>query len=420
MARPKLAVIGASHFQLPLIQKAQEMGCEVHAFAWECGDVGERVADVFHPVSITEVARIVDECREVGVDGVCTIASDLATVAVCEVAEALGLVANPVSCMRVATDKHLMRGAFAAAGDPSPRSVAVRLVDGARGVAADRDATDDVLELSAAELDAFDPAAWGMVYPLIVKPTDRSGSRGVTKLTRPNADDVRQAVLRACGESFAHEAVVEEFVEGDEFSVEGMSWEGSHRILAVTRKATTGAPHFIETGHLQPAFLPAEVEARVRAVVVHALDTLGVRYGASHTELKVLPSGDVKLIEVGARMGGDCIGSHLVPLSTGIDFVGAVVSVALGHEPDLAPAAGAPGCAAVRICFTQQDLSQVDELCTTRPDLVRYVYRSDAEAGAREVLDSSTRLGHVVLAAADPRDLAPYVPASLASVAGEA
>ena len=58
--RPKLAVIGASHFQLPLIQTAQRMGCEVHAFAWECGGVGEREADVFHPVSIVDVDQIVE------------------------------------------------------------------------------------------------------------------------------------------------------------------------------------------------------------------------------------------------------------------------------------------------------------------------------------------------------------------------
>ncbi|MDO4538468.1 MAG: hypothetical protein Q4B54_09940, partial [Coriobacteriales bacterium] len=91
MAAPKLAVVGASHFQVPLIETAQRMGCEVHAFAWECGDPGESLADAFHPISIVETDAIVEECRRIGVDGICTIASDLATVAVCTVADALGL-----------------------------------------------------------------------------------------------------------------------------------------------------------------------------------------------------------------------------------------------------------------------------------------------------------------------------------------
>ena len=77
MSKPKLAVIGASHFQMPLILKAQEMGCEVHAFAWECGDVGETAADAFHPVSIVEVDQIVEECRRIGVDGICTTRSNI-------------------------------------------------------------------------------------------------------------------------------------------------------------------------------------------------------------------------------------------------------------------------------------------------------------------------------------------------------
>ena len=125
MLKPKLAIIGASYFQLPLIEKAKEMGCEVHAFAWECGDIGEECADYFHPISIIEVDRIVEVCRSIGVNGVCTIASDLATVTVNRVADALGLVGNSLDCTYLTTNKSAMRRAFARAGDPSPRSLLV-------------------------------------------------------------------------------------------------------------------------------------------------------------------------------------------------------------------------------------------------------------------------------------------------------
>ena len=402
MNKPRLAVIGASHFQLPLIQKAQEMGCEVHAFAWQCGDVGERAADVFHPVSIVETEQIVEECRRIGVQGVCTIASDLATVAVCHVADALGLVGNSLDCMRVSTQKHLMRQAFATAGDPSPQSVAV--------------GPDDMAN--------FDPLDYGLSYPLIVKPADRSGSRGVTKLDLPSAGTpvaklkLKQALEEAIDQSLSKWAVVEEYATGDEFSVEGLSWEGEHHILTITRKATTGAPHFIETGHLQPAGLSNELYTRVCEVTTRALGTLGVRYGASHTELKIASDGTIRIIEIGARMGGDCIGSHLVPLSTGIDYVGAVINVALGNEPDLAPV-GEPLVAAARFLFDENDVRLYHSLQQAHPKLIRYAYMT-AHNTTGTVTDSSTRLGHFVMASPDASELADYLPEQLAPIAREA
>ena len=411
MRSPKLAVIGASHFQLPLIEKAQEMGCEVHAFAWECGDVGERVADVFHPVSIVETGRVVEECRKVGVDGVCTIASDLATVAVNHVAADLGLVGNSLACTAVSTNKHLMRQAFARAGDPSPKSLSV-------GLAGEGESADVVL--TAEGLPSFDPTEFGLAYPLIVKPVDRSGSRGVVKLEAPGVPvSAGEAIGLAFDQGFAKQAVVEEFAEGDEFSVEGVSWEGEHAILTVTRKGTTGAPRFIETAHLQPAGLDAQVEARVRDVVSHALDTLGVKFGASHSEVKIAPDGVINIIEIGARMGGDCIGSHLVPLSTGVDFTRAVVDIALGREPDLTPAHG-PAAAAIRFLFGESDLRLLERARREAADLIRYEHMTAgpdalAASGPAAVTDSSTRYGHFVMSSPNVADLAPYLPTELAA-----
>ncbi len=404
MGAPKLAVIGASHFQLPLIEKAQEMGCEVHAFAWECGDVGESVADVFHPVSIVDVDQIVDECREIGIDGICTIASDLATLAVNHVASEMGLIGNSLECTEVSTNKRLMRRAFAGAGDPSPKSLSVGL--------AKEGATADVL-LSEAELSAFDPTEHGLSYPLIIKPVDRSGSRGVTKLESPNLPITPGEALKlAFEQGFEPQAVVEEFAYGDEFSVEGMSWKGTHHILAITRKGTTGAPHFIETAHLQPSGLDEQTVQRVCQVVMHALDTLGVEYGASHSELKVASDGTIRIIEIGARMGGDCIGSHLVPLSTGIDFTRAVVDVALGREPDLSPA-GEPAAAAIRFLFTRDDREILERVKREHPEMLCYELMTSEPSEEHVVSDSSTRLGHFILSAPSVDELEPYLPREL-------
>jgi hypothetical protein len=89
--------------------------------------------------------------------------------------------------------------------------------------------------------------------------------------------------------------------------------------------------------HHQPSTLPEDIKHRVREIVLHALDALHVQYGASHAELKITKDGDICVIEIGARMGGDFIGSDLVRLSTGYDFLKGVIGVALGEfeEPKL-------------------------------------------------------------------------------------
>lgn len=377
----KLAIIGASEFQNPLILAAKSRGIETHVFAWASGDVGEKTADCFYPISITEVDAIIKRCRELGVDGVATIGSDLGNIAVARVAEALDLTANSVECVNRTTNKELMRRTFEANGDPSPRSVPV---------------------MSEDDLEALD-----LMYPVIVKPADRSGSRGITKLE--SAVGLRDAVSRAIGESFAKEALVEEFVRGNEYSVEYISWRGSHRFLSVTEKFTTGSPAFIEKGHLEPARISSDSKAAICSVVEHALNGLGVRYGASHSEVKVDADGTVKIIEVGSRMGGDCIGSSLVSLSCGYDFVNAVIDVALGIEPPM-PTDTVCRHAAIRFVFNEEDERALFALQSTMPEAVAYV--SPIEHDGHAIVDSGSRYGFYVFASDELAKIEPYLPES--------
>ena len=375
----KFGIIGASYLQLPLIRKAKAMGLETHVFAWAAGDVGESEADYFYPISIVERERILEECRRIGIDGICSIASDLAMLTVNYVAQQMGLTSNSMAATEVSTNKSLMRQRFAQMGDPSPRSVRVT---------------------PETQLDAID-----LAYPLIVKPVDRSGSRGVTKITRP--DQLAGAVERAMAQGFEKAAVVEAFAEGIEYSVESLSWQGAHTVLAVTRKYTTGAPGFIETGHIEPAGLDAGTLKRVEAVTRHALTSLGLTCGASHTEIKIDRDGAIRLIEIGGRMGGDCIGSALVELSTGIDFVRAVIETALGRAPEnIEPLFHR--AAAVRFILTQDDLNALERVKREAPQLLKEY--SVQPFDGRQVTDSSTRFGYFLLHADAPEALVRYMP----------
>ncbi|MDC7302049.1 ATP-grasp domain-containing protein [Agathobacter ruminis] len=362
----KLAIIGASYLQAPLILKAKEMGIETHVFAWAANDVGESLADYFYPISIVEKEQILEKCREINIDGICSIASDLAMITVNFVAQAMGLTSNSLACTEVSTNKHLMRQRFEECNDPSPRSYWV----------------SDVAEAMKCPL----------TYPAIVKPVDRSGSRGITKIY--SGDELESAIAVAKAEGFDQHVLVEEYAEGDEYSVEYISWKGKHQFLALTKKYTTGAPHFIETGHIQPADVSDELLTKVKQVVDHALSSLGIEFGASHTELKIDSDETIRLIEIGGRMGGDFIGSDLVQLSTGYDFVKAVIDVALGCEPQR-PKPGETHTAAVRFIMNQNDAQDLERFCLKYSEcVVKYESASDFN---HEVVDSGTRFGYCVI-----------------------
>lgn len=276
------------------------MGIETHCFAWEDGAVCKDEADFFYPISILNQQEIFEVCQEKQIDGITTIATDMAVPTISYVSEKMGLVGNSQATALMATHKGEMRAAFERGGCNIPKFIT---------------ATDK------------DTIVKGLQYPLIVKPSDRSGSRGVCKIE--NESQLRDAVATAIDFSFAKQAVIEEFIEGREVSVESISWKGTHYILAITDKVTTGSPHFVEIGHHQPSNLPETIQEEIKKQTLLALNALNIANGAGHSEFKINDKGAVYAIEVGARMGGDFIGSHLVELSTGYDFIKGVIDVAL-------------------------------------------------------------------------------------------
>ena len=373
----KIVIIGANSFQNPLILKAKEMGYETHVFAWQDGSVGERTADYFYPVSIVEKEEILEKCREIKPDAVVTIASDLANITVQYIASRLGLSCNSDESIYISTNKYAMREAFVKNNVASPKFARVSLED----------------DISA--------AVEGMKFPLIVKPTDRSGSRGITKINKP--DEIKAAVGLSVSDSFEKMAIIEEYIDGEEYSCESISYKGKHHILAVTKKYTTGYPHYIETGHIEPAGLDEGMYRKVCLEIPKALDALLIENGASHAEFKIDSEGNIRIIEIGSRMGGDCIGSHLVYLSSGYDFVKMVIETALGKEPSLT-AEHEPMCAGIKFIFTDKDLQVYDELKRTRPEMINFVSEIE-EVGEREVTDSSTRFGYFIIVSESPEEV---------------
>lgn len=367
--KEKIVIIGANDFQNPLILKAKEMGYETHVFAWKDGSVGEYSADYFYPVSIVEKEKILEMCKKIRPDAVATIASDLANITVQYLAENLKLPCNSSKSIFISTNKYAMREAFSAYGIPSTKHVKATI-------------GNDFAELVKE-----------MKFPLIVKPTDRSGSRGITKVT--DVSQLSEAVEYSVRDSFEKFAIIEEYIEGSEYSCECISYNGEHHILAVTKKYTTGTPHYIETGHLEPAPLNRDIYKKIYETIPKALDALCIQNGASHSEFKITPEGEIRIIEIGSRMGGDCIGSDLVYLSTGYDFLKMVIETAFGQKPSLIQE-HEPRYAGIKFIFNKEDYELYMKVREEHPEIIHYVSEI-AEIGSRDVVDSASRFGYFII-----------------------
>lgn len=305
-------VLAAGLLQIDVIEKAKSMGYYVLAVDGNPKAPGFNVADKAICADIVNEETMLKIARDEHVDGVIHPCSEVSMAVMGRINDELGLSGISREQAICATNKHLMRKAFEKGNAPSPKSILAK------------DAEDAWRRLQS----EFDTDA-------ILKPSRNSGSRGIAKVSR-NMDkgDFIRAYDEALNESRDHSVLIEQFIEGPEFSIEMIVWQGEIHVLTVTDKKTTGAPHFVELGHNQPSCFSATDVETLKAAAVAGVRALGVNNCACHAEAKLM-NGKAYLMEVGARLGGDFISTELTHLSTGIDMVAAAIDVALGVEPDL-------------------------------------------------------------------------------------
>lgn len=308
----KIMVLAAGLLQIDVIEKAKSMGYYVLAVDGNPKAPGFNIADKAICADIVNEEAMLKIARDEHIDGVIHPCSEVSMAVMGRINDELGLSGISREQAICATNKHLMRKAFEKGNAPSPKSILAQ------------DAEDAWSRLQ----NEFDTDA-------ILKPSRNSGSRGIAKVSR-NMDkgDFIRAYDEALSESRDHSVLIEQFIEGPEFSIEMIVWRGDIHVLTVTDKKTTDAPHFVELGHNQPScFSDADVET-LKAAAIAGVRALGVNNCACHAEAKLM-NGKAYLMEVGARLGGDFISTELTHLSTGIDMVAAAIDVALGVEPDL-------------------------------------------------------------------------------------
>jgi biotin carboxylase len=380
--KPSLLIVAAGPLQAPAIEAAAALGVRTVAVDADPRAPGLALADAGHVVDIHDLAAVERVARLEGVSGVMTLCTDSPVRTVAAVAEALGLPALSRAAAANATDKRLMRNALSANGVPVPRF---------RGV-----------ESAAAALVAAE--AFG--YPVALKAPCSSGSRGVYCVDTPA--DLAKRFVQARGYQSHGGLLIEEWMDGPEVSVEGVCLGEQVHVVQVTDKLLFPGPFPVEAGHTQPSRLPAATVARIRAATEAGVRALGLSACAFHAELIVTRDGP-KIVEIGARLGGDRIATHLTPLSTGVNLVRAAIMIALGKDPDVTPKRDRG--AAIRYfhaaCYgTVEAVGGLDQV-QSLPGLELLYAASERDGPLRpgfaigEVRSSLDRYGHVIFSGDD-------------------
>ena len=293
----KLAIIGAAYGQLPLCQKAKEMGVETICFAWDDGAICKDYVDRFYPISVLEKEKILSICMQEQIDGVVSNTSDLLVEIVSYISENMGLIGNPYDTIYKMKNKYYIRELFKK--------------------------TNIVTPIQFIKYNGEDTVK----FPCIVKPICGSSKKGVYYASCK--DEFENVISHV--KKITDDILIEEYINGREISVETISFQNKHHVLQITDKDSAGAPHFVELGHHQPADLSQELYERIHKIIPQLLDTVGFCNGATHIELKIDNENNIYLIEINPRGGGDEISSKLVELSTGYDYIKGMINVALGY-----------------------------------------------------------------------------------------
>lgn len=299
----KLLVFGCGELQKSIIGRAHKMGLFVVGID-PCEDAYcKDDVDAFEVVGGQDYEGTCAVVEKHGINAIVTAATDKPLVMMARIAEKYGFPFYSVETAQWSTDKFQMKHRFELGDVPHAQGRLISKVE----------------------------EAAGLVFPVIVKPRDNSGSRGV-KLC-PNVEELKASIEEALENSKMDTVLVEEFIEGPEYSIEGLHYDGKSEVIQFTEKKTTDFPYNVELGHKQPAILAEEQKNAIREIVSKIGKALNFVNCPSHTELKINNRGII-VIETSPRLGGDYITSTLTPLSTGNNLEDQLLHIALGEPVD--------------------------------------------------------------------------------------
>ncbi len=316
----RLLILGAGFLQSFVIKKAKQLGYYTIAVDKNPKSIGFQYADEYGIVDIVNPEECLKFAKNENIDGVLTAATDYGVLAASYVAQELSLPGINYDSAKLIKNKHSVRKLFV------------------------ENSIDDVSQYyEVKSIDDLNLIANSIKYPVMVKPSDGSGSKAAKRVDK--SEQLYEACKEAIEASLIKKALIEDFILGKEYGVESFVFNGEVFILGIMNKEMTSPPDYAELGHMIPSGL--DIEDKIKDIVRNAIKVLGVDFGAVNMDILVTEENHVCIIDVGARMGGNLIGSHIISKATGYDYLGNLIKASVNDDIDI------PNCKVVNSVATK-------------------------------------------------------------------
>lgn len=370
MDKKSILIFGVGELQKSIINRAKLMGLYTIGIDPCIDAVCKEDVDVFEVVDGQDYEGTLAVARKYNVAAVVTAATDKPLVMMARIAKELGLRFYSEETAIWSTDKYQMKQRFIEGGVPCARGKIIKSVDEAK------------------ELD----------FPLILKPRDNSGSRGV--ILCQDIHELATAMNETLQYTRLNSVLVEEFIEGTEFSIESLHYNGKSKVIQYTEKRTTPFPYNVELGHIQPANISEVQKKEISLIIERISKVMKFEHCPSHTELKINNRG-IFVIETSPRLGGDYITSTLTPLSTGINVEDQLLHIALGEKVNTT----SQNIQYSGIRFFSFDVNNIitaipdKKFVLSWPHVIDYTFNLSINDSVQQITSSLSRYGHMILQA---------------------
>ena len=374
----KILLLGGSAQQLVAIRAAKSMGCYTVLCDYLPDNPGQYEADKYYPVSTTDVEAVCQVAQSEQVDGILAYASDPAALPAAIVAERLGLPANPARSVEILGLKYRWRQFLQEQHFACPKVCAFP---------------------TGTPLADIKANAQSLAFPVVVKPTDSSGSKGITVLH--SWQNLAEAIANADAYSRNKILLVEEYIERGFPSVIGgdiFVWDGKIVLYGEMECLRDDHSPLIPVGEKLPPMLSEKQRTNIRSELQRGVLALDIRFGELNIEILLDKDDNVHFLELGPRAGGNMIPIQLSD-AFGIDLVKANVQAALGQKPDFIDASLATptGCYMHYVLHSYQK----GRFCKLMIDdsILPYVYRQvlyKKEGDEIEVFDGAGKAVGVI------------------------
>lgn len=364
-----ILIFGAGELQISIIKKAKNFGFKTIVLDPNSNAVGKKYCDIFFRVDGDDFEKTLEIAKYYNVKGVVTAATDHPILMMCRIAAELKL---PFPSLH-SCEKLLNKGKF-------KQFLKENDIKHAKG---------SVYKVS----DLIDKNQFE--YPLIFKPIKNSGSRGVLKCE--NLEDFEETFSECAKFCKEDEIIIEEFLDGDEISIEAFVVNKIVEIIQITDKIITKPPYNVELGHIQPSvYINRRFE--IQNVLQKIVDRLNLNNCILHPEIKIC-NNELIIIEIGPRLGGDNITSMLVPLSTGIDIEAVQLDIALGNEIHLELKNSNSSISYLNFSMNSivKDIIVLEDLQSIFPDVIDFKTTLVVDEVIKPITNSLNRYGYFVI-----------------------